>query len=989
MPSLDKLKEFTEDLSRIGDEAVVRQTEGTIVPVIPYPDNVPIEDDSLDFEFELPVANKADSESTTTPNDDNGNEFQDEINIDDLFANNEELASTVPEHTPSYDESLDALLGSSQPQMIDDLVERSVESYEPGDESSDDFDFSSVGDFSPSDDLFDSINDFPSFEEDNSLDAVTNNSPIDNDISSLIDGLDTLSDESVPQSSATDDFDFSQLADMPDFDTSLNFDSDSFDPLADFGSTSTESQESSSFDDFMSMDTPSTDEFDFEIDDSLDIPSETLSVPTENEFNDNDFEIPGFSDENTEITADKNYTQPKKKEPENNDRTHLTDKEYELFQKNLLSYPLNLRLAIDEAIVNDEFTDDAIMEVLFKVVKKVSARKLATHLEKMLDTSINVPLNYERRTVEQYEEYKLSIEYQLKNRIIPGLIGTLILGAVLYVLVWLGHTFIYKPVKAEMLYKEGYALIENNLYVQSELKFNEALTYKEKKKWFFEYARAYDYKKQYERARNMYEHLILRFDYDKNAGIEYARMEFDDLANYSKAEEILKRYVLENHINDKDAMLLLGDVYLEWATSLEDGAEKEAKFEQARREYANLLSLYGQTDEYLSRMLRYFMRIDNLHEVLVLKSHFTSQKKMKLENSDLIELGEYLLEKRYGYLSPTDEYLRAHITDLKNILQLAVERDPSIPEAHYNYGQYFIHTNNLSEAIIAFNFAVTNFELAEKQTHERTVKHIDSYRMLGEIYTEQEEYLLAEEEFGLGIRLFEYSERTIGLESTKDIGKLYCNMGDLNYFIAGDLDVALENYIQAIDNKYDNSSVRYKVGYIQYNNGNYTEALNSFVKTAEADSSNRNLLLSLGNVLSMRGNNSAATAQYKRLMTILDADRERYDILFPQVRVDHADFVDLYLKSSNNLGVSLVKLSDSTGETSLQTEAFVHFSESLRAWDALTRNQETMIRLEGTNLAEQNIKYLAAPLSEYEPVIYATIPRTLFGEEGLKQSSLR
>ncbi len=1034
MPSLETLKEFNKDISHIGDELNIRIAEGTVMPTVAYPDNVPTEDDSFDFEFELPTeANLAAKNST----EDNQSTEEVDLNIDDLFEEMQNGISGEPtenllddlELLPSElideplstgdifeqqstleslddveqdfsvdidsllqketlpvpddifvsdDEYLAALTGRSQPEILNDLVDTPDDYLFSDDANEDSFDFSTVEDFSEVDNSeneifddtltndFDPMADFSDFQADSSVATDV----LNDDVSNLIDGLDTLSDVET-------DLDLDMPAD--DLETAPSFD----------------------LDDLLS-DTPSSDGFDFEIDNSLNIdfgnePENSLNIDfgnePENSFNDNDFtdddfEIPGFSDATAEISSEKTFSAAKKKNEDGQERTHLTDKEYELFVANLKSYPLNLRLAIDEVIVKEEFTDEAIMEVLLKVVKKVSARKLATHLEKMLDISINVPLNYERRTVEQYEEYKLSVEYQLKNRIIPGLLGGLCIAIFLYIFIWLGHTFVYTPLKAESLYKEGYALIENNLYVQSEIKFNEALSYKQKKKWFFEYARAYADKKQYERARNMYEHLVLRFDYDKDAGIEYARMEFEDLSNYPRAEEITKRYVLENHKNDKDAMLLLGDIYLDWATSLENGVEKEEKFELARQEYANLMHIYGQTDLYLSRMLRYFMRIDNLYEVLTLKSHFESDKYEGLDTPDLIELGGYIIQKRYGYIPPTEEYLRAHITGIKAILELTVERAPEIPEAHYNYGRYLVQTDNLSEATKAFNFAIEKFELVDKKTHERTLKHIDSYRQLGEIYTAKEEYLLAEEELGLGIRLFEYSEKNTGFESSETIGKMYQAMGDLNYFIAGDLDSALENYIQSIDNYNDNASVRYKVGYIQYNNENFSEALNSFIKSAEEESSNRNLLLSLGNVLSIRGNNSAATAQYKDLITILDADRDRYDILFPQVRVDHAEFVDLYLKASNNLGVSLVKLASETGNTSLETESFVYFSESLRAWDSLTRNQETMIRLDGTNLAEQNIKYLASPTSDYEPVIYATLPRTLFGEDALKQSSL-
>ena len=79
----------------------------------------------------------------------------------------------------------------------------------------------------------------------------------------------------------------------------------------------------------------------------------------------------------------------------------------------------------------------------------------------------------------------------------------------------------------------------------------------------------------------------------------------------------------------------------------------------------------------------------------------------------------------------------------------------------------------------------------------------------------------------------------------------------------------------------------------------------------------------------------------------------------------------------------MYRLAKKTGDSSKNAEAIVQFSESLKAWDALTRNPETMVRLEGTNLAEQNIKYITHPISEFEPAIYTSIPKTLLDNEGI------
>ena len=67
----------------------------------------------------------------------------------------------------------------------------------------------------------------------------------------------------------------------------------------------------------------------------------------------------------------------------------------------------------------------------------------------------------------------------------------------------------------------------------------------------------------------------------------------------------------------------------------------------------------------------------------------------------------------------------------------------------------------------------------------------------------------------------------------------------------------------------------------------------------------------------------------------------------------------------------------------MNAQAIVQFQQSERAWDALTRNQQTMVRLGGSNLAEENIKYITHPVSDFEPAIYIDIPKTLTDNESL------
>ena len=700
-----------------------------------------------------------------------------------------------------------------------------------------------------------------------------------------------------------------------------------------------------------------------------------------------DFEIPGFSDVDT-VEVNKNgkikVPEAEKKEQDEEDNNNLppntlSDEQYAKFIKNLSSYPLNVRIAVEELVVKNEFTDEAEFEIIKKVLKKVSARQLAAELEKMLDISIPVPRDFERRTAEEYEAYKQSFQYQLKNKIIPGAIVSVAAVIVCFFLFEFAKNFIYKPARASMLYKQGYALLESEDFPQSETKFNEATKYSLQRKWFFNYARGYRNHKQYIRAEQMYKNILYCFNHDKTGGLEYAAMELNDLANYEKVENILLRQVLDFHVNDQDGILLLGDNYLEWATE-----KDSSKFDDARRCYSDLIQLYGNNsskmDLFSSRMMRYFIRTDNLLEVLTLKERFYPRKK-SLSAEDWTDLSGYLLEKLYGPLAPADEYLRSKIEDVKDMLVTAVKADSSNPVAHYNIAKYYINTNNSFYAKSSLNNAINAFEKTESHKRKDIYRFIDSYRLLGEEYTQEADYLKAMESYTSGISLFTNENIGRGLEGNSDIGKLYSDYGDIEYFVAGNMDGALESYQDAIDNDYDRGEIRYKIGFIQYGKKNYSDAIGSFMKASEDFSDDPNLLLAMGNTLSLKNDNYVAQSYYQRLLNQLNAEKEQKGILFPQVRKDEAEVVDKFLKVTNNLGVTLYRLARRTGNSAMNAQAMVNFQNSLRAWDSMTRNQQSMTRLGGSNLAEQNIKYVIHPTPEYEPAIYTEIPGTLSCEE--------
>ena len=422
--------------------------------------------------------------------------------------------------------------------------------------------------------------------------------------------------------------------------------------------------------------------------------------------------------------------------------------------------------------------------------------------------------------------------------------------------------------------------------------------------------------------------------------------------------------------------MLLGDTYLEWATNRDP-----SKFEDARLQYANLIQLYGQKPLYLSRMMRYFIRTDNLAEVLNLKEYFYPKlKKDVLEPVDLVELSGYLLEKLYGELPAKENYLRASIENVRELLELAVTKAPDIPEAYYNYGRYFVETKSRANAKVVLEEALKVFANTEKKTQKRLISQIDTYRLLGELCCDDLDYLKAENYYVDGLTLFENERDNSGLESDQKIGLLYADLANLDYFISGNFDAALSNYLNAIENYNDTPSIRYRVGYIQYSNENFSEALGSFIKAVNEKPSDKYLLLALGNTLTLRNSTSAAQGYYEKLIDLLDLERNRSGTLKPQSNAMDGELVELYMKTANNLGVVLSLRANQTGNSNLLPKAMANFEESIRAFDALTRNQNTMIRIQGSNLASYNQKYLTYTHSDFEPSIYTELSPVLEGE---------
>ena len=147
----------------------------------------------------------------------------------------------------------------------------------------------------------------------------------------------------------------------------------------------------------------------------------------------------------------------------------------------------------------------------------------------------------------------------------------------------------------------------------------------------------------------------------------------------------------------------------------------------------------------------------------------------------------------------------------------------------------------------------------------------------------------------------------------------------------------------------------------------------------------KNLLYGFGNAFFKRGDYFAALAAYEELLGLLNAQHARKEQALSNTRPDDAAFIERYMHTANNLGATLSRLSERTGDSQKNGRALALYAESTRAWDALTRNPQTMIRAKSVGLAYLNTQNMLNTKSSYQSEIYTDIPMILENERALEQ----
>jgi tetratricopeptide (TPR) repeat protein len=656
---------------------------------------------------------------------------------------------------------------------------------------------------------------------------------------------------------------------------------------------------------------------------------------------------------------------------------NLSENQLNQLLDTIASYPLNLRIAC-EKIISEEIVEPALLSQFIKLlVQGANAREAAALAGKILKNKIPLPKGY--KTGEELEKEQSSLTYIFFHRFFPVIRMSLIIALLAACVTYLSYEFIYKPVRAHLLYTNGYERIEEGDYIQGNRRFEEAFRIHPEKNWFYRYAELFRDEKQYLYAEEKYDELLSYYPRDKKGTLDYAAMETDYLRNYEKADRLIRTNILDYVFDDREGLLALGDINLAW------GEYDSSRYEEARLAYAKLLAAYGQTDPVMERMMLYFIRTDQLGEVIPLQNYFMDNAKSKISAPALAELGGYLLDKRFEVVRGVPDEHIEEIEGVLDVLLRAAKQDFSLPEVHYHLARYYNSYGATLDERQMLEIAAENFDAARTESPKRVRYRVDTQLRLARLMIAGREFISAEESLAKGVNIMEDAIERRVVQSAPEFGELYAYLGDLAYFAkSGDMREAVDFYLDAEGFGWAPPEIQYRLGSAYYRLGEYAPAMDRFFTVSMETPYNRRLLNALGTASYMRSDYFAAEGYFKRLINMLENDRNRFPILLPEERPDHREIVERMMIAHNNLGVTYNALAARTGRPSYRAAALGEFAESAREWDALERNPQTLVRagidgipVPGASLPYLNIQNTLYPTQEGDGLLFMQIDKDL------------
>lgn len=630
----------------------------------------------------------------------------------------------------------------------------------------------------------------------------------------------------------------------------------------------------------------------------------------------------------------------------------LSDRDIRRLKKALLLFHPALRKAVKDTILNDLLPPADSRHLIDMILSGKPEDNVHRFLEKKLGRSIDIsegPAPGRRVLTSRPEYTREGLERQKRLLKATRIGGIAALAA--FTVTILSYQFIYKPMMAKRLIKEGVALIREQGdpvtkkvkdFAKAEELFArvDADYAKDYLPGYNAYARAYFDKREYELALGKLERAnkIDPVDIDtlNNLGFFYSRVPEGVYNRIKRADEkdskldkAIKyyRYVLNRKPDNVTALYGIGNAYM-----------YQGQYIKARQYYEDILKIDRTSVVGYSGLLNLYIERDVMPRVMAIHSDLVDKKMLTEIPSPLLgKLAAYYIGKKrtdstnirvdFGVQSsrfkdPADNPFPA----ARAVLDALHRKDPHYPQQYVLYARLSREEKNLK--------LMENY--VQKALKEEP-NYFAALHLLGEYHYAVKEPVKAYQAFGSAVKAslsppdFTYEDFYF---ETENVGNSYFHMGNIFYYFFdrvkyrfGDeleeeaLDaeveqqanyiIAREKYEAALKEGFRSPELFYNLGRIHYMNGQYERALERWLELYEESVDSPEVMLAMGNAFYHLNNLEAGRGEYLKLISIFERQAESITKIFPD-RADHVKVFQTLATAYNNLGAVYQRKNDET-----------------------------------------------------------------------------
>ncbi len=721
------------------------------------------------------------------------------------------------------------------------------------------------------------------------------------------------------------------------------------------------------------------------------------------------FSLDGFGDEykfsyddtklgdDIDITDIEQLSDDFEESPMEKSSFQIEEEDFNALQDALRSCPRNLKVALETLLADSRRSEESLQELIKAILKGSGPRTMAKLYQSITKRRIELPRNYKKLSGKAFENLQNQLLYRAFRQALPIIRTALSIILVIWILGIVSFMWIYRPLKAESLYRKGLEYITEDEVDKAVESFNDAWHgwpiyskpdgekaistaplvvkgWKDNNRWLV-YAREFRQRKYFKTASVFYRGYLTEKPKSMEGRIEYGMFLARILGDYETAIMVIE--ALPEH---KDMLLASGDIYLEWAQ------EDVTKYEDARLRYAKALENARDNERAILSMMRYHLLTQNDEEIETLLPILHDEAPGKTSAPELAanvyaNLAEFHLS-------------RDNKKEAMRFIELAEAASPESPYPFFIEAHYWKSNGNEQKEFENYQRTLINLKNKEFMTREDMRMRILSLGGIGRYYANianrlpsqthatVQNHSQAISSYGMAVNLYRDAISRNQLKGSSEYGKLFIEIGDIIYQgrgYAGETQFSLTPTREVLDNEegaelrqveyYYNQAEKllnrgnggsqlpdralYRRAYIRYLLG-MDDALIDFHRISRRRPNDYDSHLALATMLLSNGDYEASRTQYSRSIELMEeALSDTGGILDIDKRQAHADILIRYVAAWNNLGVSYALSAARGGRDKNYAAALSAFTMASDYLDQVYSDMQTLTSRGATGLRDQ------------------------------------